>query len=87
MRNVDNYCVCCALPCIHCGREKDVIHYSCDDCGADDIDGETVIYCDEDNHYCYECLLRKHIIDFAMDMMDEFGRKWVNENFEKVEEE
>ncbi len=84
-RLVDNYCVGCGLPCIHCSREKDVVHHSCDSCGADDIDGETTIYIDDDDsEYCWECLLRKHIMEFATDMAEEYGREWIGRNFDEV---
>ena len=82
-RLVDNFCVGCEV-CRHCGRKNDVIHYECDDCGADNIDGETRIFSDERYHYCMTCLIRKHLLDFATDMVEEQGEEWVEENFEEV---
>jgi len=84
-REVDNYCVSCPQGCIHCGRERDIIHYSCDDCGrADNIDGETIIYSDGAYFYCAACLLRKHMSDFIRDMIDEHGEEWIDFNYEKA---
>lgn len=84
MREVDNYCVGCALPCIHCGREKDVIHYSCDSCGADNIDGETTIYSDGANHFCLPCLVRAHMSEFIEYAVDNFSEEFAADNYEEV---
>ena len=83
-RLVDNYCVGCALECIHCGREKDVIHFECDSCGADNIDGETRIFNDGEYHFCWPCLIRKHLMDFANDMLEEYGEGWVSNNYDEM---
>ena len=84
-RLIDNFCVECDV-CRHCGRDKDVIHYECDSCDADNIDGETKIYSDGAYHYCLTCLLRKHMLDFATDMVEEYGEEWADENYEVVGE-
>ena len=83
MREVRNDCVDCGLPCVRCS--KDYIVYVCDDCGAESTEED--IFSDEAYHYCYTCLLRKHLLDFATDMAEEHGADWIKENFERVGED
>ena len=84
-RIVRNDCVGCGLPCIHCGRERDYVVYECDLCGLDNCDGEVKIFDDgEGHHLCATCLLRKHMLDFATDMAEEYGLTWLEENYDEV---
>ena len=86
MREIDNFCCGCDV-CRHCGRNKDVIHYQCDDCGADNIDGETVIYSDNDGFfYCLPCLIRKHMSEFIEYCVDNYAEEWANGNYDKAPE-
>ena len=85
-REVTNFCVNCET-CFGCSNEYDVIHYVCDDCGLEDnIDGETPIYEDEGHFYCEACLLRKRMSEFINDMIEEHGKEWCDDNFQKAPE-
>ena len=81
MREIDTFCTGCDV-CRHCGRNKNVIHYSCDSCrDADNIDGETVIYSDDGHFYCLPCLVRKHMDEFIEWAVDNLSEQWADENF------
>ena len=82
MRLTDNYCVGCEV-CMHCGR-RNVLHYVCDSCYADTLDGETKMYGDNGKHYCYKCIIKNNESEFLSDMIDEHGEDWVHENFDEV---
>lgn len=85
MREVRNDCVGCPQGCIHCGRGDDYVVYECDSCGAETEEG-VKLYSDGAYHYCLTCLLRKHLLDFATDMVEEYGEEWADENYEVVGE-
>jgi len=84
-RIVDNFCVECDV-CRHCGRDKDVIHYECDSCGADNIDGETRIFSDGAYHYCIPCLIRANMSDFIEYAENYFSEEFAERNYAEVEE-
>ena len=60
MIRVENDCVSCALPCIHCSKGRDRIVHYCDECG---YTAETLYEYDSEE-LCEECLLgRFEIVD------------------------
>ena len=82
---VENYCVSCPQGCIHCGRSEDVVYYECDGCGVDDE--EEKLYSDGDYHFCAACMIRRHLMDFATDMAEDYGEEWVANNYEEIHNE
>lgn len=48
----ENDCVCCSLPCIHCGRDVDRPIHACDNCGEENV---SLYYFDE-GEYCKNCI-------------------------------
>lgn len=52
MKQIENDCVGCDLPCINCGRDK-VEHFYCDKCGE-----EETLYEYDGEELCEDCLLK-----------------------------
>lgn len=58
MKQIENDCVSCDIPCIDCGRKR-TPHYYCDDC-EDEFEPEALFfYEDTDEELCVECLMKK----------------------------
>ncbi len=78
MIKTENYCVGCPQGCIHCGRDRDVRVYACDDCETTLWDDE--IYVINDKMLCRDCA-----IEYVNDNIDELVLDEYKQNAEVVE--
>ena len=86
---IDNFCVGCPQGCIHCGRDRDIRVYYCDDCG-ENADDDTPLYDWNGQELCFDCvkesLNAKELDDMddslcengcETDVLYEFEGKWL----------
>ena len=61
MRKAVNNCVCCALPCVNCGRRHEEV-FICDNCEEE----KDVLYLYDNKEICEGCLKAKLISEFII---------------------
>lgn len=81
--------------CKHCGRDQTYYVAVCDICGEMSLSAK--VYSDGESELCDECMQRKHVRDmveayaediardFAEEMIEMYGGRWLKDNCEEVE--
>lgn len=85
MRRKISDCVGCEVCAAGCTRKHPYTVIECDECGGE-VDFDEAYVGDDGKEYCYECIIAKHNDEFLNWAIDNYGKKWVEDNFDAAEE-